>query len=482
VLSESAASVAPGARAGAPTWTRMIAGAGAASIAAAAAALLLVFKGVALSLAVFAAGLFAAFLFAAPTCWLAMLLVVFIPFNTLISQWLGGFESGSRQWFTLWKEALLAVGIVRAFWSNPRRAQIIAANRLALIFGGLLVFVYAATLLRAPSVAGVYAFSLDTKFIAVMAFFLFLDLDAKQTARLLRAMVWSVGLVALYGLIQCLWDYERLLPLVYNTLDVFAGDTPRLYSYALTALEPAFESVIAILILFTGASGMSWRKSLPLLALLIPCLLLTFTRSAYLGLPCGMIAVCLIDGSRSKRYAAVAIAAAGIVSGTFLFGSSWVMKSGVIQRFESIVSQSDLSSEIHKERMKRTIEVISQHPLGVGLGEYGTVQARFGGGYYEAEYAENATLQVAVETGVIGGIVYVAWNAVVFLALLRTRRSASDDTRRLGACALGVFVALTLAGILLPVWEALVPVVYAWGLAGCVLSRASAPAAAEAQA
>ena len=63
---------------------------------------------------------FCAFLVIAPPFWLAILLVVLIPFQSLLTQLLGGFESSTRQIFAVWKEVLLGVGILRVFLHNPR--------------------------------------------------------------------------------------------------------------------------------------------------------------------------------------------------------------------------------------------------------------------------------------------------------------------------------------------------------------------------
>jgi hypothetical protein len=452
------------------TLGQLTGGAAIASLFAAGAAVVLLAKGAALSVAVLAGGLYVAFLFTAPPFWLAFFLVVFIPFNSLIAQFLATFAPSQKEWFSIWKEALLAVGVVRVFWRGRNRRATIAANAGVLVWSGVLMAIYLAIFAWKPSTPGIFAFSLETKYITVMLFFLFLDLDAERAATLVRAMVWSVGLVALYGLIQYFWDYERLLPLVLNPVDVYADELPRLYSYSLSALEPAFAADIGILILFSGFARPPLRTALPWLALLFPCLVLTYTRSAYIGLLFGAAAVFAMNHRGGARYAAGIAAAGSIACGALLLGGPAVWKSNFTQRLESIVQQTDLSSAIHKQRMQHAFETISKNPLGVGLGNYGTIQARFEG-YEEADYAENSVLQVAVETGLAGGIAYIGLTAAVLVALFGARRWQDEKQRRLAACALGVFVAMTAAGVVLPIWEALVPLVYTWALVGTVLAK-----------
>lgn len=426
-----------------------------------------------LALAALAGGTFCLFLIAAPPLWLAVLLIVLIPFQSLLTQLLGGFESSTRQIFALWKEVLLGVGILRVYLHNPNRKEIIASNRWVLIGSGLLVLAYCATFLREPSIPGVFSLDIETRFVGVMLFFMFLDLDEKRITMLQRAMLWSVGLLALYGLIQYVWDYKRLLPLVYNTPNLLAGDTRRLYFYSLGALEPAYAAVIAILITYCRGGRSALRVALPWLALLIPCLVLTYTRSAYLGLLAGFVTVCIVDRGHIRRHVATAGVALCLICAVVWFGGAAVKTSSVGQRLYSIVSQNDESSLAHKERMERATRVISTNPFGIGLGKYGTIQARFAGGVDKAEYAENWVLQVAVQNGVIGALAYVALTGAILVALLRRRRRTNWQVNELRTVGVGVFVAMTLAGIMIPVWDELLPTVYAWALVGMALGQLS---------
>ena len=445
------------------------------SLSSIAAVILLVSGHQELTLAAVAAGAFCTFLMTAPPLWLALLLVVLIPFHPLITGSLGGFESTTRGWFALWKEVLLGIGIVRVIRHNPRRREIIASNCWVLIFGGLFMSVYCVTFVRAPSVPGIFSIGLETKFLGVMLFFMFLDLDSKTIAALLRAMVWSVGLIALYGLIQYAWDYERLLPLVYNVGDLYADGKPRLYSYLLSPFDPAYGAVIAILVLFSGAGRSALRVALPWFALLVPCLLLTYTRSAYLALIAGIVTVCVMDRGRVRRHASILYAGLCLVCVVLLIGGTSVLNSSLGERFHSIVSQTDSSSEVHKERLATAVRVISKNPFGIGLGKYGTVQARFAGGSDQADWVEDSLLQVTVQNGVIGAFAYLILTWTVLISLLRRRPWTNKDRSGLRAAAGGVFVAMTVAGVMVPIWDNLVPVVYAWALVGIVLADAAHP-------
>src|ERR1035441_5958379 len=85
-----------------------------------------------------AVGSFCVCLMIVPTFWMAVVLVVLIPFQTLISELLGRYGSNARQVFAAWKVVLLLIGIFRVLRNNPNRRQIMVANRWVLSWSGLL--------------------------------------------------------------------------------------------------------------------------------------------------------------------------------------------------------------------------------------------------------------------------------------------------------------------------------------------------------
>ena len=419
------------------------------------------------ALTVVAAGLFCAFLMIAPLFWLAILLVVLIPFQGLISSLMGGYGSAARQVFAVWKEVLLLIGIFRAFRSNQSRRQIMIANRWVLLWSGFLVLTYCVAFLRTPSVPAFLSLDLETRFLGVMLFFMFLRLDEIRTARLLRLMLWSAGLLAIYGIIQYFWDYERLLPLVTST-DAFDVGQRRLYSYSLNPFEPAYGAVIAILILCSGAIRCGMWSALRWFTLLASCLILTYTRSAYLGLLAGVVALCIIDRSHTRRMVPVAVVATGLICGIYLFGGNAISNSSLGQKLKSIASLNDESSLVHKDRMRTAIQVIHANPFGIGLGKYGNVEARYLDGT-GTEYTENWTLQVVIGAGVVAGFAFLGLTATILLSLFRLRCREAHSAAMVTAGAT-VFTAMTIAGMMIPVWDFLLPTVYAWALVGMALA------------
>jgi hypothetical protein len=407
---------------------------------------------------------------AAPPFWLAVLLIVFTPFEGLITALLGGFNSSARQWFAMWKEVLLAVGIFRVLWHNPKRRMIFASNRLVIVCTGFMLFVYLVTLVRAPNIPAIFALDLETRFLGVMVFFMFLDLDQRHASMLLRAMIWSVSLIALYGLIQYQWDYDRLLPFMYHVADLTASGTRRLYSYSLSVFDAGYGAVIAILISFARVARMKLWTTVLCLALLLPCLMLTFVRSAYISLLVGAVAVCIIDRVYVRRYVLIGGITLYLLCITLLFAGSSLPTSDIGRRINSISSQNDGSSAAHKRSMAKAMQTVSSNPLGIGLGKSGIVEARFAGGVDESQMTEDWVLQVAVQTGVIGAFAYICLIVAILVSLLRTRLCRNKDARLLRVAAGAVFVAMNVAGVMIPVWDHLLTTVYAWALVGMGLA------------
>jgi O-antigen ligase len=411
--------------------------------------------------------LFCSFILFAPPFWLALVLIVAIPFQSLISQLIRSWHF--RELFTAWKEVLLVVGVFRTLRRNPNRRQIIVANRWVLLCGGLLLMAYCVTFVRSPSVPALFSIDFETRFLLVMLFFMFLNIDEKRTITLVRAIVWSVGLLALYGLVQYAWDYDRLLPLANYSVDLQAAELRRLYSYSLDVFDPAYGATIALLLLFAGASRWSVKRTLFLYVLIVPCLALTYARSAYLGLLSGLVFMCLHSRKYFKRVSILSLAAACLLCTLVVLRNTAVFQSSVAQRIYSIALHKDESSLEHKRRMATAVNLIIANPFGIGLGKYGTAEARFLQSVTETHYTENWILQVGVQNGIFGALAYIGLTGAILVTLLQSSPHVRSHAEPLHDAATGIFVAITVAALMIPVWDFFLSTVYACAVVGLAL-------------
>lgn len=156
------------------------------------------------------------------------------------------------------------------------------------------------------------------------------------------------------------------------------------------------------------------RRMLELVVLtsVVAAVLLTYTRGAVLGMLAG-VAASIWFASRRVRL----VSLAGVVLAIALALTS----PSVRDRIASIQGQQ--ASSVRALIWSQAVEVLLDHPLGIGLGNYPKVIGR----YYDAvepsfsvrTYPHSVLLAALVETGPLGMACYVA--AFVFLGLLCMR-------------------------------------------------------------
>lgn len=117
------------------------------------------------------------------------------------------------------------------------------------------------------------------------------------------------------------------------------------------------------------------------------------------------------------------------------FGAMFLTSSDeLLQRFGQVETDMQLG-ELADQRYSRrelwqtTMQIVKDHPiLGVGLGAYQFAYTRYdqGSGISRVEQSHNDYLQILVDTGILGGLVMLA-----FLVLLFVRSFAAMQTRDL---------------------------------------------------
>lgn len=126
------------------------------------------------------------------------------------------------------------------------------------------------------------------------------------------------------------------------------------------------------------------------------------------------------------------------------------------------------SSQGHWERWSDGAYYIMQYPFGLGLGDAGPASARFARPGETGFLPESWYLQVGLESGIIGLVLFLAILAMVALQLLR-RRTAESKASLLG------LVGVSAACLFLHSWESSVVALTFWTLAGVALSRTDSP-------
>jgi hypothetical protein len=214
----------------------------------------------------------------------------------------------------------------------------------------------------------------------------------------------------------------------------------------------------------------------------------SITRLAMFALACEGILLALI-----LRRKWVAIMAPLLVVGVFLVLAIYPqvgpavdenLVAGGPQR-GTIIRTGDPSFQEHLKTLAADLKVAERHPLGVGLGATGTSANRFGADTKNPDYApgESAVLTTFVDTGVLGGLAYLAfyfmglvWSGRALWRLRGTMESALPMAAAVGGLAL---IPITLTSDL---WGDLSVLFLFWWAVGYSASVAARPGLAEREA
>jgi len=384
--------------------------------------------------------------------WALYAFVVGLPLHNLAmaTLWDFGVRGLALDVVSAWKEALLAAALALVVWRQhglpfkATRTDYLALGYLAI------VVVYALIpqdVLGGEASARGVLLGARHDLTPVAAFFLGRSLhfgrdELRRIGLLLlgtAAAVAAWGLVDVYALSLDTWRnsgvpgwYEQQLGLDYR--DGLSGlpenfvynpgnEQPlrRLVSTFLSPLATGYLLVVAVLLTAT------WQRSrlVPALSgLLLVGLLFTYSRTALAALALGLVV--LAWGLRSwwpVAAAAVVLAASvAFVSGYEEFGpeTRYTPAELEIQRAGGQVEPTsgdpfdpgEASFDSHLDALRDGIETVLEHPQGYGLGNAGVTAKRTG---EEIRAGESTYTELGVGVGLLGLLLFVAWN----LALLR---------------------------------------------------------------
>lgn len=417
-----------------------------------------------------------------------------------------------------WKEALLALGlvlVVRAHGSLRFRPA--PVDWLALAYGAVVVL-YA---LIPQHWLGGHAthkgelLGLRHDLLPVGAYFFGRGLDLNvRDARVVGATllatavgVATFGLVDIYAIPLSWWrhsgapdwywkqlgfDYKGLSHLpenfVYNTGD--ERPLRRLVSTFLSPLASSYMFVAALLLAVAWRLQLRARLALwlPVTAMLFAGLLWTHSRSSYLALALGLLAFAVV---RQQWRLGLVAGAVGVVLVGVAFvkvyphigpRTTFTPTELVYQRQHAHLASSstaplrlprqtataaagapaesglsDASTQSHWRSLLDGIKTVVRHPQGFGPGNAGSTAARTN---VTIQAGESTYTELGVETGLLGGLLFVAWSLVLL-------RRVIGCNAWLGAA----LVAVLALGLQTDVIGAPWLVYVLWPLAGWCVSR-----------
>ena len=207
--------------------------------------------------------------------------------------------------------------------------------------------------------------------------------------------------------------------------------TRRLVSTFLSPLGSAFLFVVALLL------APRTRLAIPLAALAAAGLLWTHTRAALLGLAVGLVVL----GAVSRRAWPFAAAAATLAVGLAFLAvfpdigprAHFTPRELAYQRAQAHragPTRLEPSAESHLSELRDGINTVADHPQGYGLGNAGEVAFREG---VPLKAGESNYTELGVETGLLGALLFIAWNLALLASLVRDASGRARGNARGGA-------------------------------------------------
>ena len=185
----------------------------------------------------------------------------------------------------------------------------------------------------------------------------------------------------------------------------------RLVSTFLSPLGSAYVCLVALLV------APRTRKAIPFIALAAAGLLWTHTRAAVIALAVGFVVIAAVWRKLWPLAAAVATIAVGFAflsvftnigpKTSFTPAELQVQRAHARAAGAGAATALDPSAESHLSNLKDGVRTIVHHPQGYGLGNAGEVAFREG---VPLKAGESNYTEIGVETGLLGGLLFIAWN------------------------------------------------------------------------
>jgi hypothetical protein len=192
----------------------------------------------------------------------------------------------------------------------------------------------------------------------------------------------------------------------------------RLVSTFLSPLGSAYICLVALLV------APRTRKAIPFIALAAVGLLWTHTRAAVIALAVGFVVIAAVWRKLWPLAAAVAAVAIGfaVLAAFPHIGpkTSFTPAELQVQRATARATgygpntTLDPSAESHLSNLKAGIRTVIHHPQGYGLGNAGEIAFRE---HVPLKAGESNYTEIGVETGLLGALLFIAWNLSILWTL-----------------------------------------------------------------
>lgn len=388
-----------------------------------------------------------------PVWALHVLIVGLALHNLVMSQlWRAGVRGAPLTVISAWKDVLLlaaVVALVVAQRGLPFRVTTL--DWLAFLFAAFVVVygILPQSWLGGGATHKGVLYAARHDLLPVGAYFLGrgLDLTERERSAVCRTVLATAALVAAFGLIDVYavplswwrhsagWfshqlglDYHGLSGLPENFVYNAGGGVVfrRVTSTFLSPLATAYLLVVAMFFV-----PLRRRWGIVLAAGLLAGVLWTHTRAAMIALVAGLLVLAIVRRrSRPVVLAGVVVVIAfAFVKGydhfaprTHFTAAELKVQEQNAQKHPSAsqdpTAANESSTSEHLASLRDGAKAVIRHPWGFGLGNSGVTAART---HVTIKAGESTYTELGVETGLVGGLVFVVWSLGLLRGLLRVR-------------------------------------------------------------
>jgi O-antigen ligase len=204
------------------------------------------------------------------------------------------------------------------------------------------------------------------------------------------------------------------------------------------------------------------NKKLLILALgCFVCLVLTWSRSAWVGFGLILIIKALSVIKFNKKVLILGLAAlVGLALGFSVYAKTDSFKT-VFLHDKPGVGGTSTSDDDRVRSYKNALNLIAHKPQGLGIADAGPASVRSNSG---VNIVENYYLQIFLQIGWLGGILFLTISSVVIISLLKSNNQQS-------LALVASFLALSSVGIMQPVWADISASVWWWVMFSLYLQK-----------
>jgi putative inorganic carbon (HCO3(-)) transporter len=265
--------------------------------------------------------------------------------------------------------------------------------------------------------------------------------ESQQNISIIRYLLLTSLFVTAFGIFQ--YYFITNMPSTWIDKNLYNNIPNRAFStmYNPNVLGSYLIIVISIAIAGFQCSAKKYNRVLSTLILVVAslCMLLTYSRGAWLGLAISVLIIFFF--SKDKPYILSVLAMTLILA---------IPEINIILSRINLDFLSNDSSNVYRRYLwTLALQMFSQNPLlGTGLGSFGfSLPSHSTAGGYLVSHAHNIYLQLLAETGILGFTAFFGYIlTAVYISFRVFRQSACQQTRCIALGAAGSIVGLLVHG------------------------------------